>query len=74
MAIQPTQPQGVGGVLDTAFQLYKSSLSTVWPIALLTALISLLPSVVSGVRPEGIVGIRSGKPSPRAIHRIYRPS
>jgi hypothetical protein len=45
MAIQPNQPQGIGGVLDTAFQLYKESLATVWPIALLVAIISLLPSL-----------------------------
>lgn len=45
MAIQPTQPQGIGGVLDTAFQLYKSSLAVVWPIALLTALLALSPFV-----------------------------
>lgn len=43
MAIQPTQPQGIGGVLDTAFQLYKSSFSVSWPIALLTAVVGLAP-------------------------------
>ena len=43
MAIQPTQPQGVGGVLDTAFHLYKSSFSAVWPISLLMALVNVLP-------------------------------
>jgi hypothetical protein len=45
MAIQPTQPQGVGGVLDTAFQLYKSTLAVVWPIALLVAVLGLAPFV-----------------------------
>lgn len=45
MAIQPNQPQGIGGVLDTAFQLYKSSLGVVWPIALLVALLGLAPFV-----------------------------
>lgn len=45
MAIQPTQPQGIGGVLDTAFQLYKASLASVWPIALLLAIIGLAPFV-----------------------------
>lgn len=43
MAIQPTQPQGIGGVLDTAFQLYKSTLAVVWPIALLMTVLSLAP-------------------------------
>lgn len=45
MATQPTQPQGIGGVLDTAFQLYKSSLGSVWVISLLTALMSLVPTL-----------------------------
>lgn len=45
MAIQPTQPQGIGGVLDTAFQLYKSTLGVVWPIALLVAVLGLAPFV-----------------------------
>jgi hypothetical protein len=43
MAIQPTQPQGVGGVLDTAFHLFKSSFPTVWPISLLLALVNVVP-------------------------------
>lgn len=45
MAIQPTQPQGIGGVLDTAFHLYKSSFSVVWPIALLLAIVNVLPVI-----------------------------
>jgi hypothetical protein len=45
MAVQPNQPQGIGGVLDTAFQLYKSSFARVWAIALLTALMSLAPTL-----------------------------
>ncbi len=45
MAIQPNQPQGIGGVLDTAFQLYKESLGSVWPISLLIAVISVLPGL-----------------------------
>jgi len=43
MAIQPTQPQGIGGVLDTAFQLYKSSFGAVWPISLLMAAVNVVP-------------------------------
>lgn len=35
MAIQPTQPQSIGGVLDTAFQLYKASLVRVLPLTVL---------------------------------------
>lgn len=45
MAIQPSQPQGVGGVLDTAFQLYKSSLPVVWPISLLLAVVGMPPTL-----------------------------
>jgi len=45
MAIQPNQPQGIGGVLDTAFHLYKATLGRVWPIALLLAIVSVVPGV-----------------------------
>jgi hypothetical protein len=45
MAIQPTQPQGIGGVLDTTFQLYKSSIGTVWPICLLMSAVGSPPSI-----------------------------
>lgn len=45
MAIQPTQPQGIGGVLDTAFQLYKASLGVVWPICLLLSIFASPPSI-----------------------------
>lgn len=36
MSIQPTQPQSIGGVLDTSFQLYKASLVKMIPLSLLT--------------------------------------
>lgn len=45
MAIQPTQPQGIGGVLDTAFQLYKATLGAVWPISLLLAVVGMPPTL-----------------------------
>lgn len=45
MPIQPSQPQGVGGVLDTAFQLYKASLAVVWPISLLLAIVGMPPTL-----------------------------
>lgn len=45
MAIQPSQPQGIGGVLDTAFQLYKASLGVVWPISLLLAAVGMPPTL-----------------------------
>lgn len=63
MAIQPTQPQGVGGVLDTAFQLFKSSFAAVWPISLLLALVNVLPLgylIVAG--PKLDLGSFGGNP------------
>lgn len=65
MAIQPTHPQGVGGVLDTAFQLYKASLAVVWPISLLLALVGMPPTVywmISGrpVPDAGSIGANVG--------------
>ena len=35
MSIQPTQPQSIGGVLDTTFQLYKASVVKMIPLSLL---------------------------------------
>ena len=35
MSIQPAQPQSIGGVLDTTFQLYKASIVKVIPLSLL---------------------------------------
>ena len=35
MSIQPSQPQSIGGVLDTTFQLYKASLVKMIPLSLL---------------------------------------
>ncbi|HMN46419.1 MAG TPA: hypothetical protein PKE27_17710 [Povalibacter sp.] len=45
MAIQPTQPQTIGGVLDTTFQLYKGSIGKVWILCLLGAIGGTLPSL-----------------------------
>lgn len=36
MSIQPSQPQSIGGVLDTTFQLYKASVVKMIPLMLLT--------------------------------------
>lgn len=38
MSIQPTQPQSVGGVLDTTFQLYKASIVKMIPLSLLVVI------------------------------------
>jgi hypothetical protein len=54
MAIQPVQPQSIGGVLDTSFQLYKASLTKVWPLCLLLALASALPSIYLVVKGQAI--------------------
>ncbi len=45
MAIQPAQPQTIGGVLDTTFQLYKTSIGKVWILCLLGAIGGTLPSI-----------------------------
>lgn len=45
MAIQPTQPQGIGGVLDTTFQLYKASVGVLWPVCLLLSIVGSPPSI-----------------------------
>ena len=38
MSIQPTQPQSIGGVLDTTFQLYKASIVKMIPLSLLAVI------------------------------------
>jgi hypothetical protein len=45
MAIQPAQPQSIGGVLDTAFQLYKVSLVRALPLTLLLVIASSPASI-----------------------------
>lgn len=45
MAIQPTQPQSIGGVLDTTFQLYKASLVRVIPLCVLLVIASSPTSI-----------------------------
>ncbi|HET9445518.1 MAG TPA: hypothetical protein VFO35_04620, partial [Steroidobacteraceae bacterium] len=42
MSIQPSQPQSIGGVLDTTFQLYKASMVKLIPLSLLLVLASCL--------------------------------
>jgi hypothetical protein len=54
MAIQPTQPQGIGGVLDTTFQLYKTSLAQVWPLSLLLAAVGSPPSIYLMMHGGGV--------------------
>jgi hypothetical protein len=44
MTIQPERPQSIGGVLDSAFQLYKASVFKVWPTCLLFAIVTSLPT------------------------------
>jgi hypothetical protein len=45
MAIQPTQPQSIGGVLDISFQLFKASFVKVLPFSVLLAIGGALPSI-----------------------------
>ncbi len=35
MSIQPSQPQSIGGVLDTTFQLYKATFVKMIPLSLI---------------------------------------
>ena len=42
MSIQPSQPQSIGGVLDTTFQLYKASLLKMIPLSLLLVIAGCL--------------------------------
>jgi hypothetical protein len=45
MAIQPAQPQTIGGVLDVSFRLYKASIASVWQFCLIMAVGGALPSL-----------------------------
>ena len=45
MSIQPAQPQSIGGVLDTTFQLYKASVVKLIPLSLIAALASSPPTI-----------------------------
>lgn len=54
MAIRPTEPQTIGGVLDTSFQLYRASLGAVWPLCLLLAFCSVIPSIYMVVKGLGL--------------------
>lgn len=45
MAVQPTQPQSIGGVLDSGFQLYKASVGVVWPLCLLLIVAGSPPTI-----------------------------
>jgi hypothetical protein len=58
MTIQPTQPQPIGAVLDTSFQLYKASLGRVWAICLLFVLAGL---------PQGIYVLTAPPGTPSAL-------
>jgi hypothetical protein len=67
MAIQPTQPQGIGGVLDTAFQLYKASIGVVWPLCLLMSIVASPPSIymmVTGTGGAGPAGMMAAMGNP----------
>lgn len=53
MSMQPTQPQSIGGVLDTTFQLYKASVVKMIPLSLLTV-IAGSPSSIYAFTQGGI--------------------
>jgi hypothetical protein len=45
MAIRPDQPQSIGGVLDTTFQLYKASIGKVWMLCVMGAVGSVISTI-----------------------------
>lgn len=53
MAIRPTEPKTIGGVLDVAFQLYRASIGAVWPLCLLLAISGILPSAYMLIKGQG---------------------
>lgn len=53
MAIQPAQPQSIGGVLDSGFQLYKSSIGVVWPLCLLLIVAGSPPTIYLAITGGG---------------------
>lgn len=53
MSIRPTQPQSIGGVLDTTFQLYRASVLKVLPLSLLMAIASSPPTIYVFARGGG---------------------
>jgi hypothetical protein len=50
MSIQPSQPQSIGGVLDTTFQLYKATVVKLIPLSLLLVVASCLQYIYIFVR------------------------
>jgi hypothetical protein len=58
MSIQPSQPQSIGGVLDTTFQLYKASLVKMIPLSLLMVIAGSPPSIYMFTR-----GAAGGNPA-----------
>lgn len=53
MTIRPEQPQTIGGVLDTTFQLYKKSIGKVWLLCLIGAIGGALPSLYMAMTGAG---------------------
>lgn len=67
MAIQPAQPQTIGGVLDTSFRLYKASLAAVWQFCLIMAVGGALPSLYLLVKR----GAAANPADPLAVLAIF---
>lgn len=60
MSIQPSQPQSIGGVLDTTFQLYKASVVKMIPLSLLMVIAGSPQSIYMFMR--GAAGGNPGDP------------
>ena len=54
MYTRPTEPRSIGGVLDDGLRLWRNSLPTTWPLALLAQLIVALPFVVLAYQFPGL--------------------
>lgn len=60
MYSRPTTPKTIGGVLDDIFKLYAAALPVCWPIALVSAVLSMVPAIYLALR-------LNDNPSPTAI-------
>src|SRR5262249_22444582 len=60
MYSRPTAPKSIGGVLDDIFKLYTAALPVCWPIALVSAVLSVVPAIFLALK-------FNGNPSPTAI-------
>jgi hypothetical protein len=56
---RPNAPRSIGGVLDDGLRLWRQSLSTTWPLALLAQLLFAIPLVILRVQLKNLPPIPS---------------